>query len=69
MRTEEAKKLILEGHIPDVTVKDPIDAILNKAMVMCLQLDPGERSSAKEVYVYLQNELDKLLKIDGNQLE
>jgi serine/threonine protein kinase len=60
LSTNEAAKLILKGHIPEVKVKHKVDLILKHAMVMCLQLDPVERSSASEVHFYLANELKKI---------
>jgi hypothetical protein len=58
--TETSREMILSGHIPKIEVTHEVDLILEHAMIMCLQLDPAERSSAKEVYHYLVNELEKM---------
>ena len=61
---DEAQAKILRGEDPDldaeiITSKNPIHIALKTAMNMCLEVDPRNRASAEEVYMYLSTELSK----------
>lgn len=61
--------MIMKGDIPDVMVKHEVDLILQRAMIMCLQFNPEKRSSAKEIYRYLANELKEMEeRSSGNEM-
>ncbi|KAL7563153.1 hypothetical protein ACA910_014432 [Epithemia clementina (nom. ined.)] len=63
--TQKAKDLVQDGYRPsfyeDVwNSDDPYDVTLKKAMLMCHEQEPANRSSAREVANYLKTQLETL---------
>ena len=64
IKSKKAHSLVKKGERPSIykdvwNSPDPIIQALKEAMIMCHEQDPTERSSAREVEVFLKKKLEE----------
>jgi serine/threonine protein kinase len=65
IETEKVYKLVKRGKRPSLYADiwnstDPVDMALKEAMLMCHDQDPKQRSTAREVEIFLRRKMQEL---------